>query len=350
VEKSLRELAEYLGGTLIGDGDLRVSRVNSLDDAVAGEITFLANPKYAAKVATTGASAVVLPPGGASHGRNVIEHPNPYLCFAKLLDLFHVPKQPVLGVMAGAHVGRDVVMGEEVSIYPGAVVGDGVKLGNRVTLHPNVVLYAGVTVGDDTVIHANVTVRERCRVGSRVIIQSGVVIGGDGFGYAPDGEKYYKIPQIGIVILEDDVEIGANTTIDRAALDVTRIGKGTKIDNLVQVAHNCTIGENSILVAQVGIAGSSKLGNHVTLGGQAAVAGHISIGNNVMVAGQSGVHANVADNSIVSGTPAIPHRDWLKMVMTLPRLTEIRRSVQTLERQMKELTGQAGEQEPDYFE
>jgi UDP-3-O-[3-hydroxymyristoyl] glucosamine N-acyltransferase len=337
VEKTLHELAAYLGGRVTGDGNARVRGLATLDDAGEGDITFLANPKYAQKVATTGATAVILPPGANGHGRNVVEVANPYLAFAKLLTLFYTrPVQPV-GIMPGAHVSAAVKMGADVSVYPGAYIADGVVLGDRVTIHPGVVLYPGVVLGDDVTLHANVSVRERCRIGNRVIVHNGAVIGSDGFGYAPDGSDWYKIPQIGIVVLEDDVEIGANTVIDRAALEVTRIGRGTKIDNLVQVAHNCTIGENCMIVSQVGISGSTKVGNHVTIGGQVGVAGHIQIGDNVMIGAKSGIPGNIAAGQIVSGIPAIPHRDWLKASGIFARLPEMRKTLNALEKRIAEL-------------
>ncbi len=337
MEKSLKELAEYLDGAVIGDGETRIRGIASLDDAGEGFVTFLANPKYAAKVATTKASAVVLPPGADRHGRNAVEVKNPYLAFAKLLTLFHVSPPEAKGVMTGAFVGDKVSIGGAVTVYPGAYVADGVKLGNRVTLFPGAVLYEGVEVGDDVTIHANVIVRERCRIGSRVIIHAGAVIGSDGFGYAPDGKGWYKIPQIGIVVIEDDVEIGANTTIDRAALEVTLIKRGTKIDNLVQIAHNCVIGENCMIVSQVGISGSAKLGEHVTLAGQVGVAGHLEIGATTMGGAKSGVPGNLPANGMFSGIPTIPHREWLRSMGTLPKLPELRKSVSALEKRIEEL-------------
>lgn len=340
MEKNLKDLAEYLDGRVIGDEQARVSGIASLDDAKEGEITFLANPKYAAKVASTRATAVILPPGGDGHGKNVIEVKNPYLAFAKLLTLFYVQPFRACGVMPGAFVGANVSMGPEVTIHPGASVADGVKLGNRVTIHPGVVLYEGVEVGDDVTLHANVTVREGCRIGNRVTIHSGTVIGSDGFGYAPDGRGWYKIPQIGIVVIEDDVEIGANAAIDRAALDVTLIRRGTKIDNLVQIAHNCVIGENCMIVSQVGISGSTRLGEHVTLAGQVGVAGHLEIGDNVMVGAKSGVPGNLPANGMYSGIPVIPHREWLRAMGTVPKLPELRKTLGELEKRVQELEAQ----------
>jgi len=332
--KTLKELAEYLGGTVRGDETCRVDGLAPLEAAGADKITFLANPKYASKVADTGAGAVLMAPGGESYGRNVIEVPNPYLAFAKLLTLFYVQPHRPRGVMPETCIGIGVSLGEDISIYPGAIVGDDVSLGDRCVIHPGVVIYDGVTIGDDTTIHANAVVRERCRIGSRCVIQPGAVIGSDGFGYAPDGSGYYPIPQIGIVVLEDDVEIGANTCIDRAALEVTLIRRGTKLDNLVQVAHNCQIGEDCMIVSQVGISGSTKIGNHVTLAGQVGVAGHLTIGDNVIVGAQSGVPGSLPANACYSGTPVLPHKDWLKSMAVVANLPGLRKTVAALEKRI----------------
>ena len=334
MSKTLKELAEFLGGTVRGDENCRVCGLAPLEAAGADKITFLANPKYASKVAETGAGAVLMAQGGESYGRNVIEITNPYLAFAKLLTLFYVQPHPVRGIMPEACIGVGVSLGEDLSIYPGAIVGDNVSIGDRCVIHPGAVLYAGVTVGNDTTIHANAVIRERCRIGNRCIIQPGAVIGSDGFGYAPDGSSYYPIPQIGIVVLEDDVEIGANTCIDRAALEVTLIRRGTKLDNLVQVAHNCQIGEDCMIVSQVGISGSTKIGNHVTLAGQVGVAGHLSIGDNVIVGSQSGVPGSLPANAGYSGTPVLPHKEWLKSMAVVANLPALRKSVSTLEKRI----------------
>jgi len=239
--------------------------------------------------------------------------------------------------MAGAFVGENVTIGTEVSIYPGAYIGNGVTIGDRATIHPNVTLYEGVTLGNDVTLHAGVSVREGSQIGSRVIVHNGSVIGGDGFGYAPNDECWFKIPQIGTVIIEDDVEIGSNSTIDRAALETTRIGRGTKIDNLVQIAHNCQIGENCIIVAQAGIAGSTRLGKHVTLGGQVAIVDHLIIGDNAMISGQSGVFNNLAAGAVVSGTPAIPHQSRLKSAAVFPHLPEMRKTLSKLKTRMTKM-------------
>jgi len=335
--KTLQELADYLGGTVRGDAALAVNGLAPLETAGPDKVTFLANPKYAAKVAETKAGAVLMAPDGEAYGRNVIELANPYLGFAKLLTLFYTAAHPPLGVMPEAVIGTNVTLGEGISIYPGAVIGNQVTIGDRVVIHPGAVIYDGVTIGDDSVIHANAVVRERCRLGKRCKLQPGAVIGSDGFGYAPDGASYYPIPQIGIVVLEDDVEIGANSTVDRAALEVTLIKRGTKLDNLVQVAHNCQIGEDCMIVSQVGIAGSSKIGNHVTLAGQVGVVGHVSIGDNVIVGAQAGVPSALAPNAYYSGSPAMPHKDWLRVMGVLPRLPDMRKKVSELEKKIAAL-------------
>jgi UDP-3-O-[3-hydroxymyristoyl] glucosamine N-acyltransferase len=333
-QRTLRELAEYLGGTVVGDDATIITGLAGLDDAMPGDISFLANPKYAAKVATTRATAVMLPPGGDGHGRQVIELANPYLGFAKLLTLFTAQPRPQVGIMPGAHLANDAVIGADANIYPGAFVGAGVTIGNRVTLHPGATVYAGAQLGDDVTLHANVCVREGCRIGNRVTIHNNTTIGSDGFGYVPEASGHYKIPQIGIVVIEDDVEIGANVAIDRAAVAVTRIGRGSKIDNLVQIAHNTIIGENCIIVSQVGISGSTKLGNWVTMGGQSATAGHLFIGDRVSIAARGGVTASLPDAGVYAGLPLQSHREWLRSMAVVPKLPELKKTVADLEKRL----------------
>ena len=337
ITRTVTELADFLGGVVQGDGSLLISGLGSLETAGKGALTFLANPRYASKVAETSADAVLMAPGGERYGRTAIEVANPYLAFAKLLTLFYTRPHEARGVLPGAIVSETATIGEGASIYPGACIGVNVIVGNRTTVHSGAVLYDNVIIGEDCTIHANAVVRERCRIGNRCIIQPGAVIGSDGFGYAPDGNGYYPIPQIGIVVLEDDVEIGANSCIDRAAIEVTLIGRGTKLDNLVQIAHNCRIGEDCMIVSQVGISGSAKIGNHVTLAGQVGVAGHLTIGDNVLVGAQSGVPSSLPANAAYSGTPTMPHKDWLKSAMVVPRLPELKKTVSALVKRVAEL-------------
>jgi len=335
--RTVSELAEFLGGVIQGDGKTVISGLGTLEAAGPAELTFLANPRYASKVAETSAGAVLMAPGGERYGRTAIEVANPYLAFAKLLTLFYTTPHEPAGVLPAAVVSDSAAIGEGASIYPGAIIGRNVIVGARTVVYPGAVIYDNVTIGEDCTIHANAVIRERCRIGSRCIIQPGAVIGSDGFGYAPDGSGYYRIPQIGIVLLEDDVEIGANTCIDRAAIDVTRISRGTKLDNLVQVAHNCQIGEDCMIVSQVGISGSTKIGNHVTLAGQVGVAGHLTIGDNVLVGAQSGVPSSLPANAAYSGTPTMPHKEWLKSAMVVPRLPEMKKTISALEKRIAEL-------------
>lgn len=335
--RTVTELAEYLGGVVQGDEAVVIRGLGSLETAGPDALTFLANPKYASKVAETSAGAVLMAPGGERYGRTAIEVANPYLGFAKLLTLFYTTPHEPAGVSPAATVSESATIGEGTSIYPGVCIGRNVVIGNRTVIYPGAVLYDDVTVGADCTIHANAVIRERCRIGDRCIIQPGAVIGSDGFGYAPDGGSYYRIPQIGIVVLENDVEIGANSCIDRAAIEVTRISRGTKLDNLVQIAHNCQIGEDCMIVSQVGISGSAKIGNHVTLAGQVGVAGHLTIGDNVLVGAQSGVPSSLPANAAYSGSPTMPHKEWLKSAMVVPRLPEMKKAVSALDKRVAEL-------------
>ncbi len=334
---TVTELAELLGGVVQGDGTVAISGLGSLETAGPTELTFLANPRYASKVGETAAGAVLMTAGGERHGRCAIEVANPYLCFAKLLTLFYTRPHETLGVLPLAVVDGSATIGEGTTIYPGAFVGRNTVIGARSVIYPGAVIYENVVIGEDCTIHATAVIRERCQIGNRCIIQPGAVIGSDGFGYAPDGATYYRIPQIGIVILDDDVEIGANSCIDRAAIETTRIGRGTKLDNLVQIAHNCKIGEDCMIVSQVGISGSAKIGNHVTLAGQVGVAGHLTIGDNVLVGAQSGVPSSLPANAAYSGTPTMPHKEWLKSALMVPRLPELKKTVSSLEKRIAEL-------------
>lgn len=344
--KTVSELADFLGGVVQGDGSLVISGLGTLDTAGPDALTFLANPKYASKVAETTAGAVLMAPGGDRFGRTAIEVANPYLGFAKLLKLFYTTPHKPVGALQGSFISESATIGEDASIYPGAYVGKNVTIGKRTVIFPGAVLYDNVIIGEDCTIHANAVVRERCRIGNRCILQPGAVVGSDGFGYAPDGNGYYPIPQIGIVVLDDDVEIGANSCVDRAAIEVTRICRGTKLDNLVQVAHNCQIGENCMIVSQVGISGSTKIGNHVTLAGQVGVVGHLTIGDNVLVGAQSGVPSSLPANAGYSGTPAMPHKEWLRSMAVIPRLPELRKTVTALEKRIAQLEQQLSQVNP----
>ena len=330
---NLQELADLAGGRLEGPPDREVNGLKGLEEAGPEDVAFLANPKYARLLPQCKAGVVLVsqeqevPPDMA-----VIRVDEPYLAYAKLLTAATRTPYVPLGVHERAEVSPSATLGRDVSIHPLAVVGDGACLGDRVVLHPGVVIGPGCEIGEDTVIHPNTVVYHDCKIGRRCIIHAGVVIGADGFGFIPEGEGHFKIPQIGIVQIDDDVEIGANSTIDRAAIGRTWIKKNTKIDDLVMVAHNCQVGEGSILVAQAGIAGSSKLGHHVILAGQAAVSGHLTIAERVQVAGQAGVTSSIDQpDTQYAGTPAMPFKPFIRMMWLCKKLPDLFKRVKRLE-------------------
>lgn len=334
---TLRELADLVGGSVLGDESIRIGQVAPIDAAREGDITFLANPKYAAKAKATRASAVIVAPGVEVPGLNLLVVKNPYLAFAKVLTHLKVARPEPKGVMEGAWIHPSAILEEDVTVYPGCTIGEGVRVGRGTILYPRVTLYDRVQVGEECVLHAGAIVREECRLGNRVILQPAAVIGSDGFGFAPDGPRYFKIPQVGIVVVEDDVEIGACSCIDRAAMGETRIRRGVKLDNMVQIGHNVTVGEDTVMAAQVGIAGSTVIGNHCTFGGQAGTAGHLRIGDNVMIGGRGGITSHTEGNQVLSGAPAIPHKDWLKASMSFAKLPEMRRELSRLKNQVEAL-------------
>lgn len=328
---TLGEIARRLEGELTeGHEDLRVSAVAGLKDAAPGDISFLAHRRYLKELETTRASAVVLPGDIQFDRLPSIKVENPYYAFAQLLHIFHdLPFQP-RGVDERAVIGRDVRIGRDVTIYPYVYLEDGVSVGDRVTIYPWTFIGEGSGIGDGSIIYPGVTIREGCQIGCRVIIHGGAVIGSDGFGFVTHQGVHHKIPQVGGVIIEDDVEIGANTTIDRGTVGNTIVRRGTKIDNLVQIAHNVTVGEDCIFAAQVGIAGSTQIGRYVTLAGQAGVTGHIHVGDRVTVAGKGGVTKDAKDGQTLSGMPAIPHREWLRAMAVFKDLPELRRRLAEL--------------------
>jgi UDP-3-O-[3-hydroxymyristoyl] glucosamine N-acyltransferase len=340
--KTLGELAHHVGGRVIGDETVAIHKVAPIDEAVDGEITFLSNPRYQHFLARCQASAVIVGLGIIDEKResrvNYLESADPYLAFALILKLF-VPAPPFDGrVSPHAHVSPSASLGEAVTIYPNAYVGARVRIGKGTALYPGVFLGDDVQIGAHCVLHANVAVREGCRLGDRVILHAGVVVGSDGFGYAGRGAQRVKIPQVGIVAIEDDVEIGANTTIDRATLGQTIIARGAKIDNLVQIAHNVVVGEHSVIAAQAGIAGSTKLGKNVTLAGQVGVVNHIEIGDDATIGPQSGIPRSVPAGSVLSGgIAAAPHHEWLKVMTLLPQLPKLWSAVRRLEKQVADL-------------
>ena len=335
---SLADLAELVGGCVSGDPSILISGVAPLDAAGPDQISFLANAKYLSKLSDCQAAAIIVHPSlGGCVDTPLLLAENPYLAFAKVLTFFAVAPPAEQGISPGSHIHPTAVIGEKVTISPGCVVCAGVLIGEGTYLHPNVVVGAETVIGDNCLLHANATVREKCILGNRVILQPGAVIGSDGFGFAPDGQNYYKIPQVGQVVLEDDVEIGACSCVDRGTLGITRIARGVKIDNLVQIAHNVQLGEDTVMASQSGIAGSAVIGKHCVFGGQSGVAGHIQVGDNVTLAGRGGIANNVEGNQSLAGFPAMPHREWLKATMTMTNLPEMRRELKKLKKQVDEL-------------
>ncbi len=337
MKKKLKELAEWLGGKVIGDGEVEISGIASIDEAKSGEITFIASPKYLPKLAQTKASAVIVSPEITQADKPLLCVPNPYLAFAKVLSLFSSQPYQPKGVDAQAWVSPTAQLGKDLTIYPFVSIGDRCRIGDRVTLYPGVSIGEDSSIGEESILYPNVSIYSRTLIGKRVILHSGVVVGSDGFGYAKEGKKNVKIPQVGTVEIEDDVEIGSNTTIDRAALGKTIIRRGVKIDNLVQVAHNVIIGEDSIIVAQVGISGSTKIGSNVTLAGQVGIVDHVEIGDNVIVGAQAGVIHDLAANQGYVGSPALPHREFLRAITVFPRLPEMRKALLDNEKRLKKI-------------
>jgi UDP-3-O-[3-hydroxymyristoyl] glucosamine N-acyltransferase len=334
IEERLSRLAEMVGGELQGDPELRIHGVNEVAAAGDGEITFIVKPTMADLANGSGASAIIIP-RGAQVTKPAIMVRNPYLAVTIIHNHFlRTPFTPA-GIDPRAVVGTGCRIPEAVSIGPSAVLGQGVILGERVTIGPGTVIGDGVVIGDDCLFHANVTIYQHCRIGSRVIIHSGAVIGSDGFGYATDEQgRHLKRPHVGTVEIDDDVEIGANACVDRGTFGRTIVGRGSKIDNSVQLGHNVKIGEDCLLVAQVGIAGSTTLGRGVVLGGQAAVAGHVHLGDRVMVGAKSGVHNSQQAGSVVTGYPAITHKKWMQAVSVFQKLPELIKDVRTLQKLM----------------
>ncbi len=337
MRKTLNEIAAFLGGEVSGDGGVFVERIRGIDEAGAGDLTFVANRKYLKKLETTSASAILVAPGTACAGKNLLFIADPYIALGRLLSLFHPEEEEAPGIQAGACIEAGAEVSPEASIYPGVHICRGARIERKAVLYPGVFIGRDAVVGEASLLYPRVTIYRRCLIGRRVVLHAGVVIGSDGFGFARPGQENLKIPQVGHVQIDDDVEIGANTTIDRGTLGRTWIQRGVKIDNLVQIAHNVVIGEYSIIVAQVGISGSTQLGNGVVIGGQAGLVGHIRIGDHVMVAAQSGVHKDVRPHQIVAGTPHMPHREWLKMEACLPKLPEMREAIAALQRQISAL-------------
>ena len=335
----LRELADRLECRLEGDGDVEITRVSGIQEAQPGDVTFLANSKYEKALASTKASAVILKDGAPAAPCAMLRARDPYLAFARAVGLFAPVSRPAPGIHALAAIAAGALLGADVSVGPFVVIGEGARVGDRTVIYPNVTIGPDASIGNDCTVHSNVAIRERCTVGNRVTLQNGVVIGGDGYGFVRRGDgTHEKIPQVAAVIIEDDVELGANTTVDRPAVGETRIKAGAKIDNLVQIAHGVTVGRNVLMAAQVGIAGSTDIEDDVVFGGQVGVGGHLTIGRGAIAVGQSGVTNSLDAGAFVAGYPAIDSREWRKASVLFRRLPEIKRRIEQLEARVQELT------------
>jgi UDP-3-O-[3-hydroxymyristoyl] glucosamine N-acyltransferase len=341
---TLGQVAGWINGSVDGDESIEITGLAKIEEAESSQLTFIANPKYARYMSTTRAAAVLVdfefPPADTP----LIRVANPYFAFLTLVKRFHVEEHAIeSGVHSTAIVGENVSFGSNVAVGPHVVIGRDCMIGSGVILHPGVVIGDRVRIGDRTQIHANVCIWDGCRIGNNVIIHMGAVIGSDGFGFVFQDGAYHKLPQMGIVTIEDDVEIGANTTIDRATLGETKIKRGTKIDNLVMVAHNVLIDEHTAIAAQAGISGSTKIGKYVKIGGQAGFVGHIHIGDNAIIGAQAGVTKVVEDGAFVSGYPAREHMKAKREEASLARLPDVIKKVRRLEKKIAELTAKEGQ-------
>jgi UDP-3-O-[3-hydroxymyristoyl] glucosamine N-acyltransferase len=327
----LKEIAARLGARLEPpDRDMEITGVATIESAVPGQLAFIADPRYAAAARTTRASAIIVDENfaAAEQGPSRLRTHNPKYAYALAMELFHQPPEYTAGIHPTAVIDPSARIGRGAHIGACVVIGAGVEIGENCTLLPHVVIYRDVKIGRNFFAHAHVSVRERCVIGNSVLLHNGVVIGSDGFGFARDDSgNWHKIPQSGIAVIEDGVEIQANCCIDRASLGETRIGRNTKLDNLTHVAHNCVVGENSMLCAQVGLAGTTELGRNVILAGQVGVAGHCKIGDGVIVTAQSGTHGDIEPGTIVSGSPAFDHKQWRKSVAIFAKLPELARAI-----------------------
>jgi UDP-3-O-[3-hydroxymyristoyl] glucosamine N-acyltransferase len=335
---SLLELARLVNGQVIGDGATEITGVAGVEDAKAGNITFIATMRGIEIAIHSEAAAVIIPQGFGNITKPAIMVANPRLAFAQLLAYFH-PRQPVVPALHPAAVIGERFRGAECLVSALVYIGDDVTIGKGSMIYPGAVIMDRVTIGDGCTIHANVVIREDCSIGNRVEIHAGSVVGADGFGYVTVDGKHVKVPQVGTVIIEDDVEMGANVTIDRATTGVTLIKRGTKIDNLVQIAHNCRLGEDNFIIGQVGIASNTKLGDRVTMAGKSSIVGHAKVGENSVIAAHALVINNLAPNSFVSGVPARPHAEDMRIQAAAGRLPELLKEFRELQKRVAELEG-----------
>jgi UDP-3-O-[3-hydroxymyristoyl] glucosamine N-acyltransferase len=334
----LSEIADKLGCIIEGDQTLEISGISTLENAKEGEISFFVNPKYSQEAKTTRASAIIVGKDSPSLPKTLLRHANPYLAFAKAIEMFYAVEPGPASIHPTAWVSDSARIGDKVSIGAFTYIGENVIVEDNVTINPRCTIYSDARIGERTIIHSGAIIRERVSIGKRCIIQNNAVIGSDGFGYAKQEDgQWYKILQSGTVIIEDDVEVGACTTIDRATLGETRIGSGTKIDNLVQIGHGSSVGNHSLLCAQVGLAGSTEVGNFVILAGQVGAAGHLTIGDGVIATAQTGIGNSIAAGEMISGSPSMKHETWLKASVSFTRLPLIKKAVSDIERRLTAL-------------
>lgn len=341
---SLTDLADRLGAEVVGDGERVIEGIRPLDQAGPEHLSFLHNPKYVEQAAKSPAGAILVESADQLTGRDLLVCDQPYLAVARALDLFHPRSRPDAGVHPSAVVADDLLLDEGASVGPQVTIGRGVTIGENSIIGAGCVLGDGVRIGDDVLLHPRVVIEDGCRVGNRCVLQSGAVIGSDGYGFATVDGVHHKVPQVGIVVLEDDVEIQANTTIDRATMGETRVGLGTKVDNLVQLAHNVRIGEHCLIVSQAGISGSTKVGDHSVFAGQTGAAGHLELGDQTVLTARSAAMKSFPDGGVLAGFPARPQREWMKTQAALGRLVDLRKKVAKIENRLCELESEDGEE------
>lgn len=335
---TLNEIARHVGGVLKGPGDLAITGLSKIEAGAPQTLTFLANTKYAQHLENTTAAAVIVPDGiETPEDLPVIVAKDPYFAFMLAVRLFNPEKPFVVGVHETAVIAEDAIVDATAAIGPHVVVGAGCRIGSGTQILANTVIGRDVTIGDDCIIHARVSLREGCQIGHRVVIYDGSVIGADGFGFVPHQGAYHKIPQVGIVVIEDDVELGANTCIDRATMGETRIGTGVKLDNLIQVAHNCSIGPHTVIASQTGVSGSTHIGSWCRIGGQVGFAGHQKIGDKVAIMAQAGVSKSLEDGAIVGGSPAGPHRQEMRIQAAMRHLPDLNKEIKQIKAQLLRL-------------
>ena len=337
MQKSIQEIAAMIGGAVFGDNKRVISNIRSIDEAGIDDLTFIANPKYFKMLETTRAAAILVPPGTVEPNKNLIVVADPYAAFGKLLLVFYPVDHGPIGVHPAAYIEEGAWVSPEATVLPRAFVSSGARIEKGAVIYPGVFIGRNTSVGEDSILYANVSVYQNCIIGKRVILHSGVVVGADGFGFASPGAGNAKIPQVGIVQIDDDVEIGANTTVDRATLGKTWIQRNVKVDNLVQIAHNVVIGENSAIAAQAGISGSTKIGNSVMIGGQVGIVGHISIGDHARIGASSGINKDIPAGQVGGGRPFLPYKEWLKVESSKVKLPEMRVALAQLIKQVEQL-------------